>query len=135
MPYRRILENLLARRYATKRFDPSRPIPPDAEPAPINAYGRSKLAGERAAVAAGALVVRTAWLYGGGGGFLAAILKRAQAPDDRPLRVVTDQRKRVVAQVTAGAALPASGAGEPDRVVLGSLLVPSVRVLELPGSR
>jgi len=50
-------------------------------------------------------------------------------------RVVTDQRKRVVAQVTAGAALPASGAGEPDRVVLGSLLVPSVRVLELPGSR
>jgi sugar lactone lactonase YvrE len=50
-------------------------------------------------------------------------------------RVATDQRKAVVAQVTAGAALPGAVAGEPLRVVLGSLLVPSVRVLELSGGR
>ena len=51
------------------------------------------------------------------------------------LRVVTDPSPRVPAQVTAGAALPGARAGESTRVVLGSLLVPSVRVLELPGDR
>ncbi len=53
------------------------------------------------------------------------------AADGDLRRVATDQRKNVDAQVTAAAALP--GAGKPARVVLGSLLVPSVRVLELSG--
>jgi hypothetical protein len=37
----------------------------------------------------------------------------------------------VVAQVTSATVLPASGAGEEPRVVLGSLLVNSVRKLPL----
>jgi dTDP-4-dehydrorhamnose reductase len=41
----------------------------DAPPRPISAYGRSKLAGERAVLAANMefAVARTAWLYGGSG--------------------------------------------------------------------
>jgi dTDP-4-dehydrorhamnose reductase len=68
------------------------PYPPDAPVAPINAYGRSKLAGEVAAREAGdALIVRTSWLYGPGGrNFVDTILARARA--GAPLRVVNDQR-------------------------------------------
>lgn len=70
----------------------SSPYAPDAEPAPINAYGRTKLAGEAAASAAGEwLVVRTSWLYGAGGrNFVRAMLDRARAGES--LRVVDDQR-------------------------------------------
>ena len=68
----------------------SRPIPTDAEPAPINAYGRSKLAGEQAALAAGALVIRTAWLYSGGSGdFVGKVLAMAGTGD--PMRMVCDE--------------------------------------------
>jgi len=68
------------------------PYAPDAPTAPINAYGRTKLAAEAAAREAGDfLVVRTAWLYGAGGrNFVASILERARA--GQPLRVVDDQR-------------------------------------------
>lgn len=71
--------------------DASAPYPPDAPTAPINAYGRTKLAGEAAARAAGdALVVRTSWLYGPGGrNFVGTILRRARLGE--PLRVVDDQ--------------------------------------------
>lgn len=43
------------------------PIPADATPHPLGVYGKSKLAGERAAMTgpAPATVVRTAWLYSG----------------------------------------------------------------------
>ena len=62
-------------------------------PAPLNHYGRSKLAGEHKALAEGGnvLVVRTAWLYGGEGKhFVRTILALAE---ERPLlRVVADQR-------------------------------------------
>lgn len=69
----------------------SEPIPPDAPTSPINAYGRTKLAGERAAAEADALVVRTSWLYGAGGRhFVGTMVDLARA--GRPLRVVTDQR-------------------------------------------
>jgi dTDP-4-dehydrorhamnose reductase len=63
------------------------------EPRPLSVYGASKLAGERAAreAAPGAIVARTAWLYGEGGtgNFVTAILRAAR--EGRPLRVVDDQ--------------------------------------------
>ena len=61
--------------------------------APVNAYGRSKLAGEEAALESGAkaLVVRTSWLFGPGGknfvDTIAGKLERGEA-----LEVVDDQR-------------------------------------------
>ena len=68
------------------------PYRPDHPTAPINAYGRSKLAGEDAAREAGEyLVVRTSWLYGAGGkNFVATMIELGRA--GRPLRVVDDQR-------------------------------------------
>ena len=70
----------------------SSPYRPDHPPAPLNAYGRSKLAGEEAAREAGDWVVaRTSWLYGAGGrNFVSTILRRAM--EGVPLRVVDDQR-------------------------------------------
>ena len=61
------------------------------ETAPINAYGRSKLAGERAALAAhkGALVVRTSWVLSGTHVNFAA--KMLQSFGSGELRVVDDQ--------------------------------------------
>jgi len=61
-------------------------------PNPLNHYGRSKLAGERAIVASGArhLILRTSWVYGlRGKNFLLTILARARS--GAPLRVVDDQ--------------------------------------------
>jgi len=66
-------------------------LPSDA-PNPINAYGRTKLAGEEA-VAANCrdhLIVRTEWLYGAHGkNFVGAILRLAKEKDE--LGVVADQ--------------------------------------------
>ena len=70
----------------------SRPYRPDDVANPRNAYGRSKLAGERQVHAAGAahLVIRTAWVYSEvGRNFLPTILERARTQPR--LRVVTDQ--------------------------------------------
>jgi dTDP-4-dehydrorhamnose reductase len=61
--------------------------------APIQAYGLSKLEGERrvAVAAPDHLIVRTAWLYGEGGDhFVGRILDRARRGE--ALRVVEDQR-------------------------------------------
>jgi dTDP-4-dehydrorhamnose reductase len=60
--------------------------------APPSAYGRSKLAGERLALAARrSLVVRTSWLFGAGGpNFVTAILRQIDR-GTRQLRVVADQ--------------------------------------------
>jgi len=49
----------------------------------------------------------------------------------RLLRFAADEREDVTAQVTAGAVLASGGAEQPTEVVLGSLLVPSVRRLQL----
>lgn len=76
-------------------FDGTRHSPycPTDAANPLNAYGRSKLLGERALATIGPpgwLIVRTAWLYGPGGGcFPQAILTAARA--GQPLRVVADQ--------------------------------------------
>lgn len=68
------------------------PYRPDHPTAPLNAYGRSKLAGEEAAREAGDwIIARTSWLYGAGGrNFVSTILRRAL--DGAQLRVVDDQR-------------------------------------------
>ncbi len=61
-------------------------------PAPLSAYGHSKLAGEQAVQASGVehLLVRTAWVCGlGGNNFVEKILGRAEAGE--PLQVVADQ--------------------------------------------
>ena len=70
-----------------------RPYRPTDPPAPLNAYGRSKAAGEWAARAEcpATYVVRTSWLYGRHGrNFVRTILERAGRPEG--LSVVDDQR-------------------------------------------
>jgi dTDP-4-dehydrorhamnose reductase len=70
----------------------ARPYPPDARPNPINAYGRSKLAGEMAARSAGDyLIVRTSWLYGPGrNNFVRITSDRVRSAT--AMSVVDDQR-------------------------------------------
>jgi dTDP-4-dehydrorhamnose reductase len=71
--------------------DASTPYAEDAPTAPVNAYGRSKLAGERAVLAHGGYVVRTSWLYGEHGrNFVSTMLALAAQRDQ--VTVVDDQR-------------------------------------------
>lgn len=66
------------------------PYPRDAPTGPLGAYGRGKLAGERAALAHGAHVVRTAWLYGAHGrNFVSTMLRLAGQRET--VDVVADQ--------------------------------------------
>lgn len=73
--------------------DADRPYPEDAPTGPINAYGRSKLAGERAVtelLPQAGYVVRTAWLYGAHGrNFVTTVLRLAGQREH--LDVVDDQ--------------------------------------------
>jgi dTDP-4-dehydrorhamnose reductase len=67
------------------------PYPEDAPADPVNAYGRSKLAGEQAALAEDGYVVRSAWMYGTHGrNFVATMLELADAREY--VDVVDDQR-------------------------------------------
>lgn len=90
-------------------FDGANPDPyreSDA-PNPINEYGRSKLAGERAIAAVDCrhVILRTQWVFGPrGGNFLRTILRLAGEREQ--LRVVADQfgaptSARLIADVTA----------------------------------
>ena len=111
-------------------FDGERDAPYDEEaaPNPINPYGASKLAGERAVVAANAnhLIVRTAWIFGPGGtNFPSRILAAALRVLDlgAPLRIVADERgnptwapdlaRAIVGALNAGAHGVLHLAGEP----------------------
>lgn len=72
--------------------DGQRPWRPDDAPAPINAYGRSKLAGERAILSAGGrhLILRTSWIFSShGANFVKAMLRLGAERDE--VRVVADQ--------------------------------------------
>lgn len=83
------------------------PYGEDAPTNPLNVYGRSKLAGERAIAAAGGahLILRTSWVYGWRGqNFLLTMTRLAAARDE--LRVVADQFgvpnwSRALAEATA----------------------------------
>lgn len=81
---------------------------------PLGAYGESKLAGEIAALSSGAVVIRTAWLYGPHGASFPRTMIRAWRAG-KTLRVVADQRgnptytselARVVADLAAKNAYP-----------------------------
>jgi len=71
----------------------SHPYQPDDEPAPINMYGKSKLAGEQRVqdiMGGDACIVRTAWLYGGNErDFLSTMLRLMRAQPT--VQVVADQ--------------------------------------------
>lgn len=88
----------------------------DDPPAPLGAYGRSKLAGERAVLAAGGrhLVLRTAWVHAGHGANFVRTMLRAglraelKAGAARPrLTVVDDQIGGPTAAASIAAALVA----------------------------
>ena len=90
-------------------FDGARSVPydEDAHAAPLNVYGASKLAGERAIAASGAraLTLRTSWVYARHGqNFLRTMQRLATQRDE--LRVVADQTgvpnwARAIARATA----------------------------------
>ena len=70
------------------------PYPEDGVPAPRTAYGRTKLAGERAArtiLPNAAYILRTAWLYGAHGRNFVHAMIRLAAAGISPL-IVNDQR-------------------------------------------
>ena len=78
----------------------------DDPPAPLGAYGRSKLAGERAVGQAGGphVILRTAWVHAGHGQNFVRTMLRVGAARDR-LTVVDDQRGGPTAAADIAAAL------------------------------
>jgi dTDP-4-dehydrorhamnose reductase len=90
-------------------FDGEKPSPyveSDA-PNPLNAYGRGKLAGERAIQSSGCrhLIFRTSWVYAASGkNFMLTMLRLAR--EGKPLRVVNDQHGAPTSNLMLAAAVP-----------------------------
>ena len=92
----------------------------DDLPCPINVYGQSKLAGERAIAATGVqhLIFRTSWVYGmRGKNFLLTMMRLAKERDE--LRIVDDQHgaptwSRTIADATANMLTQAVYAADPE---------------------
>jgi dTDP-4-dehydrorhamnose reductase len=103
-------------------FDGRKPSPyhEDDQASPLNAYGRSKLAGEQAVRDAcpTAVVLRTSWVYGPAGrNFLRTMLDFATTRD--VVRVVDDQHGAPTAAADlAGAILTIAIAADPGRAGL-----------------
>ena len=105
----------------------TRPWTEDDPPAPVNAYGRSKLEGERRVAAAGGhwLIFRTSWVYDASGrNFLTTMLRlarRAGAAErsGRPSRRA-DLRSRV------GSGCPARAAASPSARQISQRHLPSL---------
>lgn len=84
-----------------------RPYGENDAPNPLNVYGKTKLAGERAIQTAGVphLILRTSWVYGARGrNFLLTILRLARERDE--LKIVDDQVgaptwSRLLAEITS----------------------------------
>jgi len=89
----------------------------ESSPAPLNAYGRTKLAGDLAIAATGCehLIFRTSWVYGArGNNFLLTMLKLAQTRPE--LSIVADQ---------IGAPTTAECIAQATTDVLAQILAPS----------
>jgi dTDP-4-dehydrorhamnose reductase len=88
--------------------DADRPYREYDATAPINAYGRSKWAGEQAVrdLLRDFYIVRVAWLYGGERNFVRTVLRLAASPPEGGLRMVDDEvgSPTYCADVAAGVA-------------------------------
>ena len=94
-------------------------------PNPLNAYGRSKLAGERALLGSGAphVVLRTSWVYGlHGKNFFLSVLRLASEKEQLPIvsdqtgapswsRMIAAATVRVLSRLLAGGYHPRVAAG------------------------
>ncbi|MFE2043385.1 dTDP-4-dehydrorhamnose reductase [Streptomyces sp. NPDC059477] len=93
--------------------DATTPYPEDAPTAPRSAYGRTKLAGERAVLKTlpeHGYVIRTAWLYGAGGpNFVRTMIRLAGERDT--VDVVDDQRGQPTWSADLAALLHTLGRG------------------------
>lgn len=73
--------------------DASHPYAEYDQTGPVNAYGRSKLAGEQAIreLLDRFYIVRVAWLFGGERNFVRTVLRLAESPPQGGLRMVEDE--------------------------------------------